>query len=478
MKRLRGADAMLLYIEAPNVGTHTLKVGVLDVSRFAGEFSFEMFRQLLWRRLHLLDPLRYRLVEVPFRLHHPVWVENSEVDLDYHLRRARVQPPGGRRELDQLTGEIASVPLDRRHPLWEMYLVEGMADGSVPVILKIHHALADGVASGNLLARAMHFTATEEEEREPAPPDPAPTVAALLIAAGRDHIKQILRLPLLIVQTLWGVWRLRRAEKRREPHPQLAGRFSPAPAFINHPLSPRRQFASATLALADVKRISKQLGVTINDLVLAVTAGALRELLLRYDGRADRPMTASVPASLNLTPGRVEGNELGGMNVSLPVQIEDPLERVRLSALGAAIAKEDFNLMGPTLIAEWEQYLPPALTPVIFRWLATRKAQTKLQNLTVSNVPGPRERGRVGGAMLREFYSVGPLLTGSALNITVWSYVDQLNISVLTDDQTFHDPHEVTEALQHALAEIRRAAGLSDDLSTVDTALGSAEAIA
>jgi WS/DGAT/MGAT family acyltransferase len=471
-------DAMLLYTETPNVHTHTLKIGVLDVSRFDGEFSFDLLRQLLWRRLHLLEPLRYRLAEVPLRLHHPVWVPNSAVDLDYHLRRVSVDCPGGRRELDRLTGEVAGTQLDRSRPLWQMYVVEGMADGCIPVIVKMHHALADGVASANLLARMMQFTATAEEEREPAPPGSLPAPARLLAAAVRDHATQLLRLPRLIAQTVTGVWRLRQAAKRRGPDPQLAAWFSPAPTFFNHTLSAGRRYASATLALADIKQTSKQLGITINTLVLAISAGALRELLLRYDGRADRPLTASVPASLNITPNRVIGNELGVLNVSLPVQVDDPIERIKVAMLGAAIAKENFNLLGPQLIASWEDYLPPAVAPRLFGWLSRRDEQSKLQNLTISNVPGPRERGRVGGAMLREFYSVGPLLAGSAMNITVWSYVDQLNISVLTDEVTMRDPHEVTDAMVHAFTEIRGAAGLSKELTELDTAMGSAEAIA
>lgn len=468
----------MLYTETPNVHTHTIKTGIIDFSDFDGEFTFELFRSLLQRRLHLLEPLRYRLVEVPLQLHHPVWVENSEVDLDYHLRRVRLPSPGGRRELDDLTGQIASTQLDRSRPLWVMYVVEGMADDSVAVVVKIHHALADGVASANLLARAMQFTATAEEEREPLRPDERPSSVKLLAVAGYDNVRQILRLPRLIAQTVEGVLRLRRAVKRRARRPELAGRFSPAPTFINHTLSPGRRFASVTLSLADVKETSQRLGLKLNDVVLATMAGALRELLLRYDGRADRPLVVSVPASLATTTDRVTGNELGVMNVSLPVQVDDPVERVRLTALGIAIAKEDYVLLGPSLIASWMEYLPPVITPWVYRWLSTRKAQTPLQNLTISNVPGPRERGRMGGAMLREFYSVGPLVAGSGLNITVWSYVDQLNISVLTDDRTLRDAHEVTDAIIHAFVEMRRAAGLSGDLTLVDTAMATAEAIA
>ncbi len=478
MRRLSGMDAMLLYSETPNVHTHTIKVGVLDVSHFDGAFTVELLRTLLARRLHLLEPLRYQLVEVPLRLHHPAWLENAAVDLDYHVRRVTLPSPGGRRELDELIGEVTSTPLDRSRPMWEMYLVEGMADGCVAVIMKVHHALADGIASANLLARMMAFTATAEEEREPSAPAAPPTRRQLLAAAGRDILKQYANLPRLVAATIMGIWRLWRREKEREPVPQLAGRFSSGPTFINHTLTAGRQFASATLPLDDIKQTSKRLGIKINSLVLAIAAGALRELLLRYDGRADRPLIASVPASLDPDPNRVTGNEVGALNVSLPVQVGDPMERVRLSSLGSSIAKEDIDLLGPRLIWSWMEYLPSMIAPPAFRWMSRRTFQTMLQNLTVSNVPGPRERGHPGGAMIREFYSVGPLLSGSALNITVWSYVDQLNFSVLSDDRTFHDPHEVTDALMHSFAEIRGIAGLPEEIVEVDTAMGSAEAIA
>jgi diacylglycerol O-acyltransferase / wax synthase len=155
VKRLNGMDALLLYSETPNLHTHTLKVAVVDAARYPGEFSYELFRRTFGERLPLLDPLRYELVDIPWRLHHPMWLEDCDVDLDYHLRRVDVPAPGGRRELDEVIGKVASTPLDRRRPLWEFYFAEGMADQKFALIGKIHHALADGVASANLLASAM-----------------------------------------------------------------------------------------------------------------------------------------------------------------------------------------------------------------------------------------------------------------------------------------------------------------------------------
>ncbi|MGH3678318.1 MAG: wax ester/triacylglycerol synthase domain-containing protein, partial [Mycobacterium sp.] len=134
MKRLNGMDAMLLYSEAPNVHTHTLKVAVIDTTLNEDDFTFEFFRRTLYRRLHLLDPLRYELVDIPWRLHHPMWLEDCAIDLDYHVRRVTVASPGGRRELDNVIGEIASTPLDRSRPLWEFHFVEGMADQRVALV--------------------------------------------------------------------------------------------------------------------------------------------------------------------------------------------------------------------------------------------------------------------------------------------------------------------------------------------------------
>ncbi|MBV9353731.1 MAG: wax ester/triacylglycerol synthase family O-acyltransferase, partial [Mycobacterium sp.] len=166
MKRLNGMDAMLLYSETPNLHTHTLKVAVVDAAHYDGEFTFKLFRDTLLRRLHLLEPFRYQLQDIPWHLHHPMWLENCDVDFDYHVRRVQVPAPGGRRQLDQVIGAVASIPLDRSRPLWEFHFAEGMADRKFALIGKVHHALADGVASANLLTRAMDSQGRPEDESD------------------------------------------------------------------------------------------------------------------------------------------------------------------------------------------------------------------------------------------------------------------------------------------------------------------------
>ncbi|WP_241472413.1 WS/DGAT/MGAT family O-acyltransferase [Mycolicibacterium neoaurum] len=467
MKRLSGWDAFLLYSEAPNVHMHTLKVAVIDLDGLGDRsFGVEEFRNVLHSRLYKLEPFRYQLVDIPFKFHHPMWRENCDVDLEYHIRPWRVAAPGGRRELDEAIGEIASTPLDRSRPLWEMYFIEGLADDRIAVVGKIHHALADGVASANLLARGMDLQDGPQRDRDSYATDPAPSTGELVRTAFLDHLRHIARVPGLVKYTAEGIGRVRRSSRKLGP--ELTRPFTPPPSFMNHVLTPERKFATASLSLADVKSTGKHLGATINDMVLALASGALRKLQLHYEGKADHPLLASVPMSFDFSPDRISGNRFTGVLMALPVDLENPLDRVSRASETASLAKESNQLIGPELVARWASYMPPAGVEALFRRLSNVDGQNKILNLNISNVPGPRQLGRVGGATVSEIYSVGPLTAASGLNITVWSYVDQLNISVLSDTATVQDPHEVTDAMVQELRDIRIAAGLSGEI-TVDS---------
>src|SRR4051794_16665180 len=205
VKRLSGWDAVLLYSETPSVHMHTLKLAVIALDDLKGRtFGVEDFRKVIHGRLHKLDPFRYELVDIPFKVHHPMWRENCEVDLDYHIRPYRVDSPGGRRELDDAVGRIASTPLDRSRPLWEMYFIEGLANGRIAVLGKIHHALADGVASANLMARGMDLT-DGPDDRDSYATAPPPSRSELVRSAFADHLRQIGRLPGVVRYTAQGV---------------------------------------------------------------------------------------------------------------------------------------------------------------------------------------------------------------------------------------------------------------------------------
>ena len=445
MKRLSGWDAVLLYSETPTVHMHTLKLAVIDISELKGrQFGIDEFRQVIHGRLYKLDPFCYQLIDVPFKFHHPMWREHCEVDLEYHVRPYRVDPPGGRRELAEAVGRIA-------------------------VLGKIHHALADGVASANLLARGMDLQTGPQSDRDSYATDPAPSRSELVRSAFADHMRHIARFPSVVAYTAKGLRRVRQSSRKLSP--ELTRPFTPPPSFMNHRVDAQRKFATTTLSLADVKETAKHLKVTINDMVLAMSAGALRKLSLKYDGKADHPLLASVPVSFDFSQDRISGNRFSGVMMVVPIELDDPLERVQAVHEAAVNAKETHNLMGPELVSRWSSYFPPGPAERLFHWLADKDGQNKVLNIPISNVPGPREPGRVGGALVTEIYSVGPLTTGSGLNITVWSYVDQLNVSVLSDGATLLDPHELTDAMVEAFIEIRRAAGLSEQLTVIEAAM-------
>jgi diacylglycerol O-acyltransferase / wax synthase len=208
---------MLLYSETPNVHMHTIKAGIIDISGFDGTPDIDTFREILRHRLHKLDPMRYELVDIPFKFHHPMWREHVDIDLEYHVRPLRLPSPGGRREFDEAIGEIASTPLDRSKPLWVMYFVEGLAGGNVGVVNKVHHALADGVASGNLIARAMDLQNLPQDDRDSYETDPAPRRGELMGEAFRDHLRQISRIPGTVRYTAQGIGRLRRSSSHSLP---------------------------------------------------------------------------------------------------------------------------------------------------------------------------------------------------------------------------------------------------------------------
>lgn len=459
MKRLSGWDLLLLSSETPSVHQHTLKVAIVDTTGFEGEATFDAFCDVFRTSLDVLEPLHYQLVKTPWRLHRPIWREDAELDLDYHLQPVQVPAPGGRYELDAVIGTIAGTPLDRSRPLWQFFYAEGLADQRVAVIGKVHHVLADGVASANLMARAMQGFDTESEPSRTSPTSAPPTSVEVVRFAVRDHFARLRALPAAVRAGLIGAYRLQSRVRQRDRHPELAAKFKPPPTFFNQKISAARVFASAGVPLDEVVTLSKRLDVTINDLVLTATAGALRRVLLDHGEPTDRPLIASVPTATDTSPDRISGNALATMLVSLPVQAEDAMERLRLIRTSTFIAKEDHQLLGPTLVGQWLEFVPPAVTRATFRWMSGRDAPNQLFNLIVSNVPGPRERVSTAGAVVTEFYSVGPLAAGAGLNMTVWSYADQLSVAALADKNIFRDAHELTEAFVSAFTELLEAAG-------------------
>lgn len=461
MERLSGLDAGFLHQESPTVHMHTLKIAVLDPSTVPGGYTFDRFRAELAARLHLLPLFRKRLVEVPLGVHDPMWADDPDFDIDRHIRRRGAPAPGGRREMDEAIAEIASVPLSRDRPLWETTVIEGLEGGRVAFVTKIHHAVADGVAAAELLANVTTTTAELDEVEGPSVEDwegePLPGRFARFRIGLVERLRMLLRLPQLLGRTLRNL--LAVARRRREPgvNPPRPVVDAPMTPF-NRSLTAERSFATASLDFGRVRELKKRLDVTVNDALLAVVTGALRNHLLAAGELPDEPLVAGVPVSTDRPDDvrRLGGNKVSNLFTALPTEEPDPGERVRRIHEVTAEAKVVQNLLGADMLAAWSDF-----TGRPYGWLMRQYTRSGVAdrgrpmiNLVVSNVPGPREHLYVAGARIDGIYSVGPILESVGLNVTAWSYADRLNVSALACRDHLPDLRDVTDRLEPALGEL------------------------
>ena len=454
-----GVDAGFLAMETPTLHMHTLKIALLDVSG-APTYSFDELKAELVRRMHLLPPFRRRAVEVPYQLNHPLWVEDREVDPDRHVLHHDLPEGAGMAELEDLIGEIAGTQLDRSEPLWEMHVVDGLGEGRVAVVTKMHHALADGVAANALLANITDEGPGVGSDR---PLEPTPQPRDLALRGLLDAIRQIALLPGLLWRSLVGlvaVLRLRRGTQHSPPRPLID---TPRTSF-NGAITARRAFATATLPLEDFKRVRKATpGVTLNDVVLAVVAGALREWLLAKDELPAKALTAGVPVGTDVASDnpRLVGNRVSTLFTCLHTDVADPVERLRAIARTTSVAKEVQHTLGADMLADWSQFAPPGLLRAFMRGYSRLRGADRHPapfNVVISNVPGPREPVSFSGARLTELFSVGPILEGIALNVTVWSYLDQMHFSLLTCPDNLPDLRALATRLRNSLDDLLGAA--------------------
>jgi len=464
-----GLDAKFLYSETPTTHMHTLKVAVFDMSSLTEDVAYDEIVELFGSRLHRLPPFRRRAVPVPLGLGHPMWVEDPDFDLRRHVTRRQAAPPGGDRELAAVVSDVAGRPLPRDRPLWEIVVVEGLADRRVAIVAKVHHALADGAATVALLQNLLDPSAPARARVDSWQPEALPTRPQLLRSAARGHVTRLHDMPALVARSVEGA-RNSQARRRASPvKPPLP--FDTPKTTFNVSLSPTRTFAMTTLPLDDLKTVRRALHVTLNDVFLAVCAGAVRRYLLDRGELPDRPLVASVPVSTDPSVARLGGNRVDNLYVSIGTDIADPLERIRRISSISSAAKEVRSALGYDLLKKRAEVVPPQLYALTVRtWARTHLANRVRPpvNLILSNVAGPAQRLHVGKAALEAIYSVGPILEGIGLNITAWSFAGSLHVAVLGCPTSVPDPWLIADLLPPSLAELKAVSDLvADSLPTI-----------
>lgn len=441
---------------------HTLKIHI--VSPMDSMVNMQEIRAGLERNVQLLPMLRRRVVFVPFGLHHPVVIEDPDFDLDFHICRAALPAPGGMQELDEMVAQIASHALDRSCPLWELWVLEGLSEGRIAIVHKLHHTLADGMASMGFISRAWQPGASDEQVAA-WKPESVPSARKLVWDAMVDHVKYDARNFPAFVRTL--VRNVRTLIRHKKATGDAPG-FNPLSASFprtrfNYALSHRRTFGTTTIALDDIRELKSRLGGTVNDVVLALAAGALRYYLQHHNELPDKPLSVTIPVAVDDAGAkRLSGNNVAHITSLLHVDIADPVQRFKAMQKATKEGKEELAILGKYTFGELMQYVPPGL----FAWSSRRAFRKRLadkpnhrviSNLTVSNVPGPREKLSDGKGEMESLYSIGPIVEGMGLNITVWSYVDQMNFSVLACKKAVPDIHHLTACLRSAFEELQQA---------------------
>ncbi|HEV8206725.1 MAG TPA: wax ester/triacylglycerol synthase family O-acyltransferase [Acidimicrobiia bacterium] len=460
MQRLDGMDASFVYLDTPATPMQVGMTCVFDPSTAPNGYSFRKVRRLVEDRLHLIPPFRRRLVEVPTHLHRPGWIDDPEFDLDEHLYRVRLPSPGGISELERFAADVASRPLDQQRPPWEMHVVEGLEGGMVGSVTKMHHAAVDGVSGAELTATLLDL----EPEPEPAArPDtkwrPAAPPSPLSMAAGavRELLRQPAEAASVLARTAQAAWRLVRHNRRPETAPP-PGPFAAPRSAYNAPVTGARQVSLAQIELDDVRRIKDAAGVTINDVVLAVCAAALRGHLDDHGGVPGQPLVAAVPVSVRADEeGAMTSNHLSAMLVQLGTTIDEPMARLHAIAESSRAAKTQHQVLGPDTFSQLADVTPPAFIAALGALESRFNVLGRIPplcNLIVSNFPGPPFPLYCAGARMVAAYPMGPLGLGTALNITVQSYLDTLWFGIVACPDVVPEPETLAAGIHDAVHEL------------------------
>jgi diacylglycerol O-acyltransferase / wax synthase len=459
MQRLSGLDASFLYLETPSMHMHVGLVAVLDPASMPGGYDFERVYAALDAGVRTQPQLTRRLVEVPLHLNHPVWLEEPSFDALHHIRRITCPAPGGHAELADLAGRILSTPLDRSRPLWEVWVVEGLEHERFALIAKVHHAITDGIAGTQILTALFSASPHTPPPGRPdplgaRPNEPMPSELELLRDALAARITQPKALMHMFKRTSNAL--LEFYERRRSPEHAAGATFFDAPRTPwNGPLSAQRAACFARVPVDEVKLVRKAFGASVNEVVLAICAGALRSYLEQRGELPRAPLVAACPIAT-----RVRGqsaNKVSMMVTSLATHLERPEERLATVRAVTRGAKQEHDALGSDMIRSWAELAAPGLLSTaakLYSRFGLSELHRPIFNLMISNVPGPRVPIYFASAQLVSAFPLGPISEGAGLNITVMSYATHLDFGLVTSPTLLDDLPTIAALLPAASREL------------------------
>ena len=470
MQQLSAQDASFVYLETPHTPMHIGSVGIYDPSTAPGGFvRFKDILAFIQQRLGGARSFRQRLVRVPFDLDHPYWIEDPEFDIEFHVRHIALPKPGDWRQLCIQVARLHSRPMDLTKPLWEFTIVEGLDNieglpkGCFALVSKVHHAAIDGM-SGVEMSAAVHdldASMTKPDKPDDWKPESMPRVAELLSRSYFNSLIQPMRVMETIGRSLPGMARLGAQVGKGDVSVRNA---RPAPKTrFNGKVSAHRAWDAVPFPLADIRSIKEAVpDATVNDVILAIVGGALRQYLKGSDDLPKDTLTAMAPISVRGEGEKAAmGNLVSAMVVGLGTQIEDPLERLRFVHDEAVNSKAMTSAVGARTLTDYSQLMPSALAGLaarLYTRIGAANAHAPAFNCVVTNVPGSRVPLYFAGARMVGMYGTGPVFDGMGLINTIYSYGPTIAISFTADRDAMPDPQGYADALRASFAALKAAA--------------------
>lgn len=486
MKQLSGLDNSFLVMEAGGQLGHVGSLSFFDPAGLDGRSFKRALRATIEDRLHLLGPYRRRLVEVPLDLDRPFWIEDPHFDMDFHFRHIAVPPPGDDHQVAELVSRIHARALDRSKPLWEIYVIEGLANGRIGLYTKIHHCTIDGVSGAQMTQVLLDRDPAGDVVPLPSEPwqaDPIPTTAEMIARGVVGLISQPGRMSRTVYRTARTLWESNEALGAaartlgldrlplaggwlRARGPEIdADRIPQTPAprtSFNRSITSHRRFCFFSMSLPRFKAVKSALGVTLNDVVMAVSGSALRNYLIERGELPEDPLIAMVPVSVRSESEKNEyANRVTSILGELATDEADPLVRVQRIHRAMAESKRMQQAMPATMLTDWTEVATPLILAQAARIAARTKILDRLNppfNVIISNVPGPRESLYCGGAEMETYYPVSAVAEGQGLNITVISYRDHLDFGVIACRKLVSEVWKFKTLFAEGLEELEKAA--------------------
>ena len=464
IQQISGSDAAFLYAESPTSPMHIATLNIVE-----GSLKYEDFKEIIASKLHLIPKFRQRLLNVPMNLDYPYWVDDPNFDIDLHLNRIRLPDPSNWKTLRYLTSKLFSAPLDLRRSLWSIHFIEGLDEiaqvpkGSVAIVTKVHHVMIDGSSGVGLMGVLYDNDEKGNQKKRPKPkpfsPEPLPDEISLLLKSSYQFLKNPFRIPKIVAESTYSFIKSKAAKKLSIQREFSSTKFPVPITIFNGSISAKRTWGTALLSFDRINALRKTVGGSINDVILAICAGAIRRYLIEKEKLPIHPLVANVPISIRAEDSTKIDNQIANMMIQLATHIEDPLERLEYIQEQTMLGKSSHNIMGAKALAKMADAVPfgvANLAAGLYSKYNIKDLHRPPFNVTITNVPGPRGLLYLNGHKVVSIFGLTPVVDGFGLIIAAFSYNGLVSITTTSDAKTMPDADVFSKYIRESANELEK----------------------